>query len=62
MSENRPTQPDRPVRDPDPARNRAYWERIERNAAEAPPLTNEQKATLRAIFAPVVAAMTREVK
>ncbi|MFF8589915.1 hypothetical protein ACF061_00505 [Streptomyces sp. NPDC015220] len=59
MSENRP---DRPVRDADPVRNAAYWARVERNAATAPPLTVEQKATLRVIFAPVVTAMTREAK
>ena len=62
MSENRPTRPDRPVRDPDPARNAAYWARVERNAAEAPPLTIEQKAILRTLFAPVVATMAREMK
>jgi hypothetical protein len=51
---------DRPVRFEDPARNAAYWARIDRIVDEAPPLTIEQKATLRGIFAPVVAAMAKE--
>jgi hypothetical protein len=41
---------DEPVRFADPARNAAYWERIRRIVDEAPPLTTEQKATLRTIF------------
>jgi hypothetical protein len=41
---------DRPVRFDDPARNAAYWERVRRNVASAPPLTTEQIATLRGIF------------
>ncbi|MYS78166.1 hypothetical protein GTY88_48275 [Streptomyces sp. SID5926] len=52
--------PARPVRFEDPARNAAYWDRIARNTAAAPPLTDEQIATLRGIFAPVVAASARE--
>jgi hypothetical protein len=56
----RPARRDRPVRFEDPARNEAYWERIRRNVDAAPPLTTEQIATLRGIFAPVVEAMTRE--
>ncbi|WP_329471715.1 hypothetical protein OIE75_20430 [Streptomyces sp. NBC_01723] len=54
------TPPARPVRFEDPARNAAYWERVERNAAAAPPLTVEQIATLRGIFAPASRAATRE--
>ena len=40
----------RPVRDPDPKRNAAYWARIDAIVAEAPPLTDEQKATIRLAF------------
>ncbi|WP_432034210.1 hypothetical protein [Streptomyces antibioticus] len=40
----------RPVRDPDPARNAAYWARIERIVDEAPPLTDEQRAAIRLAF------------
>lgn len=42
--------PARPVRFADPERDRAYWERIERNTAAAPPLSDEQKAIIRAAF------------
>ncbi|MYW50572.1 hypothetical protein GTY64_03630 [Streptomyces sp. SID8376] len=42
--------PARPVRFADPERNRAYWERVKRNASSAPPLTTDQIATLRGIF------------
>jgi hypothetical protein len=62
MSESRPARSDRPVRDPDPVRNAAYWARIDRIVDAAPPLTTEQIATLRGIFAPVVAAMAKEAK
>ncbi|MDX3507336.1 hypothetical protein PV755_00105 [Streptomyces caniscabiei] len=41
---------DRPVRDPDPARNAAYWARIDAIVAAAPPLTDEQKAVIRTAF------------
>lgn len=41
---------DRPVRDPDPKRNAAYWARIDRIVSEAPPLTAEQKAVIRVAF------------
>lgn len=40
----------RPVRDPDPKRNAAYWARIDAIVDEAPPLTNEQKAIIRTAF------------
>ncbi|MDX2552783.1 hypothetical protein [Streptomyces stelliscabiei] len=40
----------RPVRDPDPARNAAYWARIDRIVSEAPPLTAEQRAVIRTAF------------
>ncbi|MDX3689916.1 hypothetical protein PV726_06110 [Streptomyces europaeiscabiei] len=40
----------RPVRDPDPARNAAYWARIDRIVDQAPPLTDEQRAVIRTAF------------
>lgn len=40
----------RPVRDPNPARNAAYWARIDACVDAAPPLTNEQKAVIRTAF------------
>ena len=40
----------RPVRFKDPARNAAYWARIDRIVDAAPPLTDDQRATLRSIF------------
>ncbi|MFB7739600.1 hypothetical protein ACFC08_35675 [Streptomyces sp. NPDC056112] len=45
-----PCPPARPVRFEDPARNRAYWERIDRIVAAAPPLTDTQRAVIRAAF------------
>ena len=42
--------PARPIRFADPERNRTYWERIERNTASAPPLSDEQRAIIRAAF------------
>uniref|UniRef100_A0AAU2A287 Uncharacterized protein n=1 Tax=Streptomyces sp. NBC_00093 TaxID=2975649 RepID=A0AAU2A287_9ACTN len=42
--------PARPVRDPDPARNAAYWARIDRIVDQAPPLTDTQRAIIRAAF------------
>ncbi|MGW2258984.1 hypothetical protein ACWCXE_14260 [Streptomyces sp. NPDC001780] len=45
-----PDYSDRPVRDKDPKRNAAYWARIDRIVAEAPPLTDEQRAIIRAAF------------
>ncbi|MEH0445459.1 hypothetical protein QA811_17805 [Streptomyces sp. B21-102] len=41
---------DRPIRFSDPARNTAYWARIERIVDAAPPLSNEQRAAIRAAF------------
>lgn len=49
-SSGRPARPDRPVRDPDPKRNAAYWARIDAIVAQAPPLSDEQKAVIRAQF------------
>lgn len=46
----RPARPDRPVRFEDPARNAAYWARIERIVDQAPPLTDTQRAVIRAAF------------
>lgn len=50
----------RPVRDPDPVRNAAYWARVDANVDAAPPLSIEQKATLRAIFSTVTRTTTKE--
>lgn len=41
------TAPGRPVRDPDPVRNAAYWARIDRVVAVAPPLSDAQRAAIR---------------
>jgi hypothetical protein len=49
MSENRPAL-DRPRRFANDAQNDAYWARIERIVAAAPPLSDEQKAIIRAQF------------
>ena len=40
----------RPVRFEDPAQNAAYWARIDRIADQAPPLTDDQRARIRAAF------------
>ncbi|MDX3777767.1 hypothetical protein [Streptomyces europaeiscabiei] len=40
----------RPVRDPDPARNAAYWARVDACVDSAPPLTDEQRAVIRTAF------------
>lgn len=40
----------RPVRFDDPARNAAYWARIDALVDAAPPLSTEQKAVIRAAF------------
>ncbi|MFD7790999.1 hypothetical protein [Streptomyces sp. NPDC059759] len=40
----------RPARDPDPARNAAYWARIDRIVDAAPPLTDTQRAIIRTAF------------
>lgn len=40
----------RPVRFADPARNAAYWARIDRIVDQAPPFTDEQRARIRAAF------------
>jgi len=46
----RPARANRPVRFEDPARNAAYWARIERIVDAAPPLTDEQRAIIRTAF------------
>lgn len=56
----RPARSDRPVRFEDPARNAAYWARIDRIVDAAPPLSVEQKATLRTIFSSVTTGTARE--
>jgi hypothetical protein len=48
MASTRPSA--RPVRFDDPARNAAYWARIDRIAGQAPPLTDDQRARIRAAF------------
>ncbi|MFF9625414.1 hypothetical protein [Streptomyces griseosporeus] len=40
----------RPVRFDDPARDAAYWARVRRNVDAAPPLTDDQRARIRAAF------------
>lgn len=40
----------RPVRDADPERNAAYWQRIDRLVEAAPPLTASQRAAIRVAF------------
>ncbi|MBC2903996.1 hypothetical protein [Streptomyces cupreus] len=40
----------RPVRFEDAARNAAYWARIDRIVDKAPPLTDDQRACIRAAF------------
>jgi hypothetical protein len=40
----------RPARFEDPARNSAYWARVRRVADQAPPLTDDQRARIRAAF------------
>ncbi|MCX4578148.1 hypothetical protein OHB41_34160 [Streptomyces sp. NBC_01571] len=42
--------PARPVRFEDPERNAAYWARIDRIVDAAPPLTDTQRAIIRAAF------------
>ena len=50
-----PRRPARPARFDDPARNAAYWARVVRIAGQAPPLTDDQRAQIRAAFhAPAV--------
>jgi hypothetical protein len=43
----------RPVRFEDPARNAAYWARIDAIVAAAPPLSDEQRAVIRTAFSTV---------
>ncbi|MEU1293025.1 hypothetical protein ABZ439_11425 [Streptomyces sp. NPDC005840] len=50
----------RPVRFADPARNAAYWARIDAIVDQAPPLSDEQRATLRTIFSTVTIPRTGE--
>ena len=42
--------PARPVRFDDPARNAAYWARIDAIVDAAPPLSDEQRAAIRTAF------------
>lgn len=44
------TTADRPSRDPNPERNRAYWARIDRLVDAAPPLSDTQRAAIRSAF------------
>ncbi|MFC8201310.1 hypothetical protein ACFUTV_38825 [Streptomyces sp. NPDC057298] len=45
-----PRHPARPVRFDDPARNAAYWARIDAIVDEAPPLEDWQRAAIRSAF------------
>jgi hypothetical protein len=45
-----PGRPARPVRFKDPARNAAYWARIDRIVDSAPPLDDRQRAIIRTAF------------
>lgn len=45
-----PRRPARPVRFDDPVKDAAYWARVDRIADAAPPLTDSQRAILRAQF------------
>ncbi|MFF2650364.1 hypothetical protein [Streptomyces sp. NPDC058045] len=49
-SSGRPARAARPVRFADPARNAAYWARIDRIVDQAPPLDDDQRARIRAAF------------
>jgi hypothetical protein len=40
----------RPVRDPDPVRNQAYWDRIDACVDSAPPLSDYQRSVIRTAF------------
>lgn len=51
MPSSRP--PDRPVRFDDPARNAAYWDRVDAIVAAAPPLSDSQRAVIRTAFSTV---------
>ncbi|WP_326729739.1 hypothetical protein [Streptomyces phaeochromogenes] len=42
--------PARPVRFDDPARNAAYWARIDAIVDQAPPFTDTQRAIIRTAF------------
>lgn len=55
----RPARQDRPVRFEDPARDDAYWARVDRIVAAAPPLTDFQRAIIRTAFS-TVATSTQE--
>ena len=46
----RPARADRPVRFTDPARNVAYWARVQAIANAAPPLEPWQRAAIRTAF------------
>lgn len=46
----RPARQDRPVRFEDPARDDAYWHRVDAIAATAPPLSDSQRAVIRTAF------------
>ena len=43
-----PGRPARPIRDSNPDRNAAYWARIDAIVDQAPPLTDLQRARIRA--------------
>lgn len=51
---------DRPVRFTDPARNAAYWARVDAIVASAPPLDDSQRAVIRTAFSTVTTERTQE--
>ncbi|MFE9098522.1 hypothetical protein [Streptomyces sp. NPDC007264] len=50
MTPGRPARPDRPVRFTDPARDAAYWARVDAIVDAAPPFSAEQRAVIRSAF------------
>jgi hypothetical protein len=50
VSANSQAPADRPRRFEDPARNAAYWARIDRIVDAAPPLSDRQRAIIRTAF------------
>ncbi|MEU6543859.1 hypothetical protein [Streptomyces sp. NPDC046859] len=60
MSENRPARVERPIRYADPERNAAYWARVDRIVAAAPPLSDEQRAVIRTAFSTVIGRSGKE--
>lgn len=55
-----PARPDRPRRFDDDRRNDAYWARIVACVDSAPPLDDQQRATLRVIFSGATSITAKE--